>query len=141
MPLNESTAAGTAEKFIRAAILADAELVAVIGDRVRKGKAKHGDVFPLVVYAYQTGSYQHYVGAVRARTVINYSVRAIIRLPEAASGQLDAVAARIDKLLEQAGSGLVNNVEATVPISQTYTLDGVDYEERGAIYQVTIIGG
>jgi len=126
------------EEFIRAQLLGDGAITNMVGGRIYKNHAKHETEFPLIVFSYQQGS--DIVSATGNRIITSavYSVRAVAVLPSGTADLADRVAAEIDRLLDQRVyelPGLVYQVSRVSPITREYTIDGIDYEERGGLYR------
>lgn len=130
------TELNAAERFLYAALgeLADG--------RVYRTKAPLKTKWPCIVFGCQQAADYNVVGAKRLAVTALYAVRVITTLPEAAADAVDAIAQAADAaILAASPDETVLAVERDEPLYRAYTIDGIDYEERGGVYRVFLKGG
>jgi hypothetical protein len=89
--------------FLRQALLADAALVALVGDRIYCGKAPKGAIYPLVRFDHNSGRDQAVVGAIRVGIRPVYLIRAVTE--DGAWDELAPIAGRIDYVFAEPKPG------------------------------------
>lgn len=135
------TALLTIEEFIRGTLIATPAVTALVDARIYRNKARSKAIYPCVVFAYQQGTDRKIVGGARFTTSAVYAIRAISQLPVETADEADAIAAEVDAVLDGFADGAVLQVMRESPLEREYTIDGIDYEERGGLYRFLISGG
>lgn len=129
----ETTAA---ERWLYETLAGDAELTALVSDRIFGYIAPIEAVFPLVVFQVQAGADVRGVGPTRIMSALTMVVRGVDR------GQsfvgLEAIADRIDALLQgRSGVGVLGCVRLE-PLALAEVVDGIQYRHLGGIYQMYV---
>ena len=135
------TAMAEAESYLLSKLQGSGAMAGLVGDRIYRGKAPDAPDFPLIIFAYQAGSYQKVVGGARYVSSLLYAIRAISRIPSTIAEEVDLIAATFDKLLENDSASPVLLVECETPLQREYMEGPVTYEERGGLYRILIQGG
>jgi hypothetical protein len=117
-------------------------LADLVGSRIYEDVASGGTDFPCIVFAFHAGTDVVAEGG-RERLLTNgiYLIRGIAPGYGYVQSGVDAVASRIDAVLQATNDGNVCFCERTGPFEQSYTIDGVTYYERGGFYRLRINGG
>jgi hypothetical protein len=135
------TALNRADKWIYTALGDSTDLLTLVGDRIYRNKAPLDTAFPCLIFACQSGIDMNVVGGARLVTQAHYAVRAVVRIP-VVEDVVDAVAAAADEaLITAAADSYMLAIERTEPLNRSYTIAGIDYEERGGVYRVYLKGG
>ena len=115
-------------------------VVALVGDRIYRAKAPRDAASPVLIVAYQGGVDRNVVGGQRLVSMCRYAVRAVVWQPTV-DDLADQVAAAADvALLAASADSHTLCVERMEPLNRSYTLDGIEYEERGGLYRVYVKG-
>lgn len=133
-----NTATGKASAWLNAQLKANTT-ISTSATGIHRGKAPDRKQTPLVVYRYlPTGKHERVVGAKIIDTVLEFVVVAIGNIPEPSSGLLDSLGAAIKTALELQHSGAVLCCQEVRPYEISYTIDGIEYQEIGGIYRLTM---
>jgi hypothetical protein len=129
------------EKYLRAALVADATVHAVVADRIYRWPAPAGVTYPCVTYDYQGTDMDGTLGDGDALSALSYRIVVICRSSDALS--LDATASRIDTLLD----GVSAVQDTTVlrftrmeDVSEPEMSNAERYETLGGVYRVWVQG-
>jgi len=129
-----------AEIFLRTALAGSAALTAIVGTRIYADKAPVGSAFPLCVFAYRDGQHTVVINGVRLATWTGYAVRVIDKSPSADASAIGRGALAVDAALANIESDPVLLCESQQPLRRAYTVDGIDYRERGGFYRLILKG-
>lgn len=132
------TALLAAEKHIRNKLLASAEIKRLVKDRIYRRRAKSKTAFPCIVFFYYTGHIEKLVGGEPYYTDCRYVVKYIDSAANANADAVDTGAALINAALTNVVNGDVFLCIPEEPHDAEYSVDGVDYEERGGIFNLAI---
>lgn len=97
--------------------------------------------FPCIIFNYYSGSDLATGYGRRMLTNAIYLVRACGRGYGYADAGVEALAERIDIVLQEKSDDYVLFCERMSPFNRSYTIDGVTYYERGGFYRLRINGG
>lgn len=100
-----------AEQWLHGLLTGDDEeggVNTLTGGRVYAYRAPGGAEYPLVIYGYQGGHDVRGVGATRIMASLVYQVKAIGRLSAVGFGAIEAIAERLDQLLQGASGSVVD---------------------------------
>jgi len=136
-----STEQDIAKTFFETLFAADTGnggLVELIGTRIHEDGAAGGTTYPCVVFSLYTGDDVSAGNGVRMLTNATYLVRGIGKGLGYANSGAEAIAARIEAVINGKSSGDVHYCERVKPYNRSYTIDGVTYYERGGFYRLRI---
>lgn len=140
MPQTRQTNLNRADKWIFGVLSGSPVITSLVGTRVYRHKAPVNTAFPCLIFACQTATDRNVVGSHRLLTQATYAVRAVTRVPGTEDAADAAAAAADSALIAAAVDSHMMCIERISPLNRSYTLDGVDYEERGGLYRVWLRG-
>ncbi len=138
--MSEPNAIPLIEAWLYYQLSRDAELAAIVEDRIYRDVADEDTTYPYVIYSYHDGDYKDGVGDVRVMTVVWYTVKLITK-GEPTAEQLVALT-RFDEVIGHQSDALLNNYRfsgrARKPISyQERRQGGAErYYHRGGIFKL-----
>ena len=132
-------------KFICDLIAADTGtggLVSLVSTRVWENAASTKTAFPCIIFS-ENSSEDVVVdgGSQRLLTNCVYLIRACGIGEGFGSSSVDAIAAKLDDILNGASADTIMHCNRIRPFQRQYDIKGITYYERGGYYQLRIHGG
>lgn len=135
MPVTET---GKAEKFIKDKLDGSTELATLTGGRNYKRKVKKQTAYPCNCFFLYTGRDEYAGGGGRLYSDLRFVVACVDQCPSNVADSVDQGAALIDAALTNQGDGDIFVIRRLEPYDHEYSINGIDYEERGGIYQLAV---
>lgn len=134
------SAPGLAEQWLQQVLGADSQLAALVGPRIYTRRVPQGGTYPAVVYAQLAGVDTTALGMIRALTRTRYAVKAVDQTASIVT--LDAIARRVDQLLQGGVAQLANGLQLGCIRLSILALDGaeqgIEYRQIVQTYEIVV---
>lgn len=126
------------DEWLYATLTADAQVAAIVGNRVYNTVAPREATFPCIVFQHQASTDVAGVGALRIMVNALYVVRGIVEgrsFHRSLASAIDAAIHRKDAILS---GGEVLSCTREEPFSLAEDVDGAEYRHLGGIYRIYV---